>query len=112
VIGLALMTVTFLIAKIQGHPPSGERVRIRNILKAFGESIFFPAYILFIVGSIMLGIATATEAAIIGSFGPCSSAFLSIASYTARPARDNDSDVKITGSLSSVSPPPRLLHGS
>ncbi len=64
-LGLALMIVAYLIAKIQGHPPSGQRVHLRNILKALGESIFSLLTILLIVGSIMLGIATATEAAII-----------------------------------------------
>lgn len=97
-IGLALMIVSYLIATLQGHPPSGERVRIRNILKAFGESIFSLLTILFIVGSIMLGIATATEAAIIAVLW---SLFICISIYRELKLRDLPAimiqTVKITG---------------
>ncbi len=62
---LSLMTVAHLIARIQKHQPSGESLKLTRVLKAFGQSIFSLLTVVFIVGSIMTGLVTPTEAAIV-----------------------------------------------
>ncbi|MBN1901437.1 TRAP transporter large permease [Candidatus Sumerlaeota bacterium] len=64
-IGAFLMLTAHLTARIQKHPPSGEKIRFDKIFPAFKDSILSLLTVIFIVGSIMKGIATPTEAAII-----------------------------------------------
>ena len=63
--GLALMVVAHLIARFQKHAPSGERFAFPRFAQAFLRAIPALLTVVFIVGAILLGIATATEAAII-----------------------------------------------
>jgi C4-dicarboxylate transporter DctM subunit len=63
--GLALMGVAHVLARVQKHPPSGHKLSLRTIGAAFWHSILSLATVVLIVGAIMGGWATATEAAII-----------------------------------------------
>jgi len=65
VIGVSLMITAHIIARIQKHKPSGESINPAKIIKAFKESILSLLTVVFIVGSIMMGIATPTEAAVV-----------------------------------------------
>jgi len=64
-IGGALMLTAHIMARVQRHEPSGEPVRFIMIWRAFRSAILSLLTVVFIVGSIMLGIATPTEAAIV-----------------------------------------------
>ena len=64
-VGVSLMGVAYIIARVQNHQPSGEKIQLGKIFKTFRESILSLLTVVFIVGSIMFGIATPTEAAII-----------------------------------------------
>jgi C4-dicarboxylate transporter DctM subunit len=64
-IGIFLMLTAHLISRIQKHQPSGEKIRFDKIVSAFKKSILSLMTVIFIVGSIMMGIATPTEAAIV-----------------------------------------------
>lgn len=63
--GMALMVMVHLIARFQKHPPSGEPFSAGNFGRALLHAIPALLTVVFIVGAILLGIATATEAAII-----------------------------------------------
>ncbi|MBM4017027.1 MAG: TRAP transporter large permease [Planctomycetes bacterium] len=63
--GLALMATAHVIARVQRHPPSGARVSLRAVAAAFWHSILSLLTVVLIVGAIMGGWATATEAAIL-----------------------------------------------
>ncbi|MBL7040689.1 MAG: TRAP transporter large permease [Pirellulaceae bacterium] len=64
-IGAALMAVSFAIARVQKHPPSSSRTSLANILRAAGRSILPLLTVVFVIGGIMLGMVTPTEAAIV-----------------------------------------------
>lgn len=63
--GMTLMVVVHLIARFQKHPPSGEPFSFARFGRAFLHAVPALLTVVFIVGAILLGIATATEAAII-----------------------------------------------
>jgi C4-dicarboxylate transporter DctM subunit len=63
--GVALMAVVYFIAKIQKHPPSGTPFSFSAVGSAFVNAIPALLTVVFILGAILLGIATATEAAVI-----------------------------------------------
>ncbi len=65
-IGISLMAVAHLTARIQKHQPSGEKINAINIFKAFNRSILSLLTVVFIIGGIMFGFVTPTEAAIVG----------------------------------------------
>ena len=65
IVGIALMAVAHFTARIQNHPPSGEPVSLSRIAKAFYHSILSLLTVVFILGGIMLGLVTPTEAAIV-----------------------------------------------
>jgi C4-dicarboxylate transporter DctM subunit len=64
-IGFALMAVAHITARIQKHPPSGEPFNIKNIMLAFWQSVLSLLTVIFIIGGILLGLVTPTEAAIV-----------------------------------------------
>jgi len=64
-IGAALMAVSFAIARVQKHPPSSSHTSLAKILRAAGRSILPLLTIVFVIGGIMLGMVTPTEAAIV-----------------------------------------------
>lgn len=64
-VGGALMLITHLIARWQGHEPSGGRPGIRELAVAFKESVLSLLTVLFVLGGITWGWVTPTEAAII-----------------------------------------------
>lgn len=64
-VGIALMIAAHLMARIQKHPPSGQKISAANIWRAFKDSILSLMTVVFIVGAIMFGYTTPTEAAII-----------------------------------------------
>ncbi len=61
-VGFALMIVAAVIARKQ-NLPSGERVALNQLLKDFGNAFFSLLMLVIIVGGIVKGIFTATEAA-------------------------------------------------
>lgn len=63
--GVALMCVVHLIARKQKHPPSGAPFSFATFGATFIRAIPALLTVVFIVGAILMGIATATEAAII-----------------------------------------------
>jgi C4-dicarboxylate transporter DctM subunit len=63
--GVALMAVVYFIAKIQKHPPSGTPFSFSAVGSAFVNAIPALLTVVFVLGAILLGIATATEAAVI-----------------------------------------------
>jgi C4-dicarboxylate transporter DctM subunit len=67
-IGILLMMTAYIIARIQKHKPSGEPFNPGKILDAFKKSILSLLTVVFIMGAIMLGIATPTEAAVVAVF--------------------------------------------
>lgn len=64
-VGLSLMMVAYLTARIQKHPSSGEPFNFVNVLTAFTGSILSLLTVFFVIGGIMFGIVTPTEAAIV-----------------------------------------------
>jgi len=62
VVGLALIAVAAFIAKRRGFPP-GERVAISQLFRDFGRAALSLLMLFVIVGGIVAGIFTATEAA-------------------------------------------------
>ena len=67
-VGAALMSVGIVIAIVQKHRPSSEIVSIKAILVALGRSILSLMTVVFVVGGIMAGFVTPTEAAIVAVF--------------------------------------------
>ncbi len=65
IVGIALMAVAHFTARIQHHPPSGQAINPVNIARAFYHSILSLLTVVFILGGIMLGLVTPTEAAIV-----------------------------------------------
>jgi C4-dicarboxylate transporter DctM subunit len=63
--GVALMLVAHITARVQKHPPSGEKMSAKEIFKVFGHAILPLLTVVFVVGFIIMGIATPTEAAVI-----------------------------------------------
>jgi C4-dicarboxylate transporter DctM subunit len=63
--GVLLMLTSWLIACIQKHPASGQPFHLSGVLKALLHSLLPLLTVVFIVGSIVLGIATPTESAVI-----------------------------------------------
>jgi len=64
-IGAALMAVSFAIARVQKHPPSSSHTSLAKILRAAGRSVLPLLTVVFVIGGIMLGMVTPTEAAIV-----------------------------------------------
>jgi C4-dicarboxylate transporter DctM subunit len=96
--GMILMATAFSIATLQKHPPSGSKVEMKTILRSFKRSILSLLTVVFIVVSIMQGIATPTEAAIIAVAW---SLFISMAVYKelklSQLPKIMKSTVKVTG---------------
>jgi len=65
VVGAALMIVASLIARVQRHPPSTDRVRLAAIGRAFSRALLSLLTMVFVLGGIVLGLVTPTEAAIV-----------------------------------------------
>ncbi len=63
--GVALMLVAHLTARFQKHPPSGEKMGMKEIFKASRRAVLPLLTVIFVVGFIIMGIATPTEAAVI-----------------------------------------------
>ncbi len=64
IMGLALMLVAGVIAKRKGYA-TGERVGFGEVIRAFGNAILSLTLIIVVIGGIVAGIFTATEAAAI-----------------------------------------------
>ncbi|MGE9290429.1 MAG: TRAP transporter large permease [Puniceicoccales bacterium] len=64
-IGIALMAVVHLSARIKGHRPSGEGFSGQRLRKAIVSAVPPLFTLVIILAAILLGIATATEAAIL-----------------------------------------------
>jgi tripartite ATP-independent transporter DctM subunit len=62
--GLCLIAVSAVISYREGFQ-GGERVRLRQVLRAFGDAIWSLLLIVIILGGILSGVFTATEAAAI-----------------------------------------------
>ncbi len=67
-IGLGLMIVAVITALVQRHPRSSQKTSVGAILRAFARSILPLMTVFFVVGGIMAGIVTPTEAAIVAVF--------------------------------------------
>ncbi len=63
--GVALMLIAHLTARIQKHPPSGETMSAKEMFHAFRRAILPLLTVIFVVGFIIMGIATPTESAVI-----------------------------------------------
>lgn len=64
-IGGMLMAVAHITARVQRHVPSGDRLDVINILKSFKSAILSLLTVFFVIGGIMFGFVTPTEAAIV-----------------------------------------------
>jgi C4-dicarboxylate transporter, DctM subunit len=64
-LGLLLMAVAYVTARVQKHPPSGEPVRLREVVTAFRHAALSLLTVVFVVGGILGGYVTPTEAAIV-----------------------------------------------
>jgi C4-dicarboxylate transporter DctM subunit len=67
-IGAALMGVGAMTAVMQKHRPSSQKTSIKAILVATGRSILPLMTVVFVVGGIMAGFVTPTEAAVVAVF--------------------------------------------
>ena len=97
-LGLSLMAVAHLTAQVQKHPPSGEPVSPRNILAALWHSVLSLLTVVFVVGGILGGYVTPTEAAIVAvlwSFTVCFFFYRELKLADLAPALTDT--VKITG---------------
>lgn len=63
--GLALMMTAHLIARREGHPPSGRSFQLGEVLRALTRAALPLFTVVLIVGVIIAGIVTPTEAAIL-----------------------------------------------
>lgn len=66
-IGLALMVVCYIISKRENYPRE-EQTSLINILKTFKDAILSLMVAVIVMGGILSGIATATEAAVLAVF--------------------------------------------
>ena len=66
-IGLALMVVCYVISKRENYPRE-EQTSFINILKTFRDAILSLMVAVIVMGGILSGIATATEAAVLAVF--------------------------------------------
>ena len=64
-IGTALIATAWVVAKIQKHSPSSQRTSMAHILRALRRSVLPLMTVVFVVGGIMCGMVTPTEAAIV-----------------------------------------------
>ncbi len=64
-IGFTLMAVAHITARIQKHPSSGEPFKLKNVFRALAKSILSLMTVVFIIGGILFGLVTPTEAAIV-----------------------------------------------
>ncbi|MGI6778444.1 MAG: TRAP transporter large permease [Acetivibrionales bacterium] len=64
-LGIAQMVVSYFMAKKEGIPKEEGRIRIKPILKAFKESFWALLMPFIIIGSIMSGFVSPTEAGVI-----------------------------------------------
>jgi C4-dicarboxylate transporter DctM subunit len=67
-IGLGLMAVALLTALVQKHPRSSRKTSLKAILIALARSILPLMTVVFVVGGILAGLVTPTEAAIVAVF--------------------------------------------
>lgn len=66
-IGLSLMVVCYIISKRENYPRE-EQTSLINILKTFKDAILSLMVAVIVMGGILSGIATATEAAVLAVF--------------------------------------------
>jgi len=64
-LGIAQMVVSYFVAKKEGVPKEKGRIQLKNIWKAFVESIWALLMPFIIIGSIVSGIVSPTEAGVI-----------------------------------------------
>lgn len=63
--GLGLMLTCYIISRVQKHAPSGRKFSLAEVGKAFRQAILPLFTVIVIVGAIMSGTVTVTEAAIL-----------------------------------------------
>lgn len=67
ILGLCLMWVAYVISKKRGYKPKYEkRVPVREVIRAFWDSLAALMLPVIIIGGILSGVFTATEAGVIG----------------------------------------------
>jgi C4-dicarboxylate transporter DctM subunit len=64
-IGAALMVVCYLTARLQRHPTSGERFQFGRFRRALIRAVLPLLAIVFVIGGILFGFVTATEAGVV-----------------------------------------------
>ena len=64
-IGVLLMLVCYVTARIQGHPTSGGSFEIDNLLESLKRALLPLLAVVFVIGGIMGGFVTATEAGVV-----------------------------------------------
>ena len=67
-IGLALMGVALIMALIQKHPRTSQKTSFELLAVAMARSVLPLLTVVFVVGGIMAGLVTPTEAAIVAVF--------------------------------------------
>ncbi|MGI6417938.1 MAG: TRAP transporter large permease [Thermoguttaceae bacterium] len=67
-VGFALMIAAFATAAIGMHPQSSQKTSFRAVLRALGRSALPLMTVVFVMGGIMAGLVTPTEAAIVAVF--------------------------------------------
>lgn len=65
ILGSCLMIVAHVTARVQKHKPSGKKFSVGKILNAFWHSVLSLLTVFFVVGGILAGFVTPTEAAIV-----------------------------------------------
>ncbi|MBN2128152.1 MAG: TRAP transporter large permease [Sedimentisphaerales bacterium] len=65
ILGAVLMVVAYLTARVQKHPPSGESFSVRRVGQALWHSVLSLLTVVWIIGGIIGGYVTPTEAAIV-----------------------------------------------
>lgn len=64
-LGFMLMAVAYATARLQKHPPSGEPIRLREVVASFRHAALSLLTVVFVIGGILGGYVTPTEAAIV-----------------------------------------------
>src|SRR5690606_21033199 len=67
-VGLCLMVVCYVTALVQGHPTSGHQFNLRESLRRFREAFLALMAVVLVIGGIMFGFVTATEAGVVAVF--------------------------------------------
>lgn len=63
--GVTLMSTAFVLAVVQRHPPSSQRPRLRVLARAVRRAVLPLATVVFVLGGIIGGFVTPTEAAMV-----------------------------------------------